>query len=255
MDTVSNLINPHSYSGYSSSNYPGNAPSLANSLSGHIKISDKSSQRMDRVVFSPEAGRIAEEQGRQSVTNSEDTPLSLSKKGTTSELKAEELLEVQKLRQRDTEVKTHEQAHLASAGQYAAGGPSFSYEVGPDGKRYAVGGEVPIDISKESTPGETLVKMQIVARAALAPLNPSAADRRIATRAATISAQARQEIQLEARTPSSSPNQSLPDKEEIEQSPIPDSPLPDGQESPATNSPIASTSRHMVLKAYRAQAN
>ena len=102
---------------------------------------------------------------------------------------------VQQLQKRDREVKTHEMAHLASAGQYARGGPSYSYQLGPDGQLYAIGGEVPIDISKESTPEQTIQKMEIVRSAAMAPAQPSSADRSIAAAAAAMEAQARQEIQ------------------------------------------------------------
>ena len=102
--------------------------------------------------------------------------------------------EIQKLQQRDAEVKAHEQAHLSTAGQYAAGGASFTYTTGPNGKRYATGGEVPIDLSKEKDPQATLMKMTQVRRAALAPANPSAADRNIAARASMIAAEARSEL-------------------------------------------------------------
>jgi hypothetical protein len=102
---------------------------------------------------------------------------------------------VQQLKNRDREVKTHELAHLANAGQYARGGPSYSYQLGPDGQRYAVGGEVPIDISKEKTPEQTIQKMEVVRSAAMAPAQPSSADRSIAAAAAALEAQARQEIQ------------------------------------------------------------
>ena len=44
----------------------------------------------------------------------------------------------------DREERQHEQAHLSAAGGHARGGPSYQYETGPDGKRYAVGGEVSI---------------------------------------------------------------------------------------------------------------
>jgi len=102
---------------------------------------------------------------------------------------------IQQLKAHDREVKTHELAHLASAGQYARGGPSYSYQQGPDGQRYAIGGEVPIDISKEKTPEQTIQKMQVVERAAMAPADPSSADRSIAAAATAMEAQARQEIQ------------------------------------------------------------
>lgn len=108
---------------------------------------------------------------------------------------------VQQLKQRDREVRTHEMAHLASAGQYARGGPTYSYQQGPDGKRYAVGGEVPIDMSKEKTPEETLQKMQAIRRAALAPAEPSPTDRSVAASAAAMESQARRELQTEQTAP------------------------------------------------------
>lgn len=117
-----------------------------------------------------------------------------AKTGVEKLTPAEEQM-VQELQKRDQEVKTHEMAHLASAGQYARGGPSYSYQLGPDGQRYAIGGEVSIDISKEKTPEQTIQKMAIVKSAALAPAQPSSADRSIAAAAAAVEAQARQEIQ------------------------------------------------------------
>lgn len=105
-----------------------------------------------------------------------------------------ELKELRRLKSRDQEVRSHEQAHLSAAGRYAAGGASFSYQKGPDGNKYAVGGEVPIDISPEKTPEETVRKMQVVKKAALAPANPSAADRQIAAQAGMAEARARQEM-------------------------------------------------------------
>jgi hypothetical protein len=112
-------------------------------------------------------------------------------------LDGQETQELQKLKQRDAQVRTHEQAHLAAAGQYSRGGPSFTYQKGPDGVSYAVGGEVGIDISKEKTPEATITKMQTIKRAALAPASPSAADRSIAAHAGIMEAQARQEILLQ----------------------------------------------------------
>lgn len=110
------------------------------------------------------------------------------------QLTAEEQQAVLKLKKRDREVKSHEQAHLATAGQYAAGGPSYSYQTGPDGRRYAIGGEVPIDVGKEKTPEQTIQKMRIVRRAALAPAHPSAADRSIAAAASMKEAEAMREL-------------------------------------------------------------
>ncbi|MBM9537932.1 putative metalloprotease CJM1_0395 family protein [Desulfobulbus alkaliphilus] len=104
---------------------------------------------------------------------------------------------LRELQNRDREVKSHEQAHLAAAGRHARGGPTYTYQQGPDGRRYAVGGEVNIDTSKEKTPEETIDKMQTVRRAAMAPASPSAADRAIAAAATATEAQARQELQAQ----------------------------------------------------------
>lgn len=112
-------------------------------------------------------------------------------------LNQQEQQQLRQLKLRDAEVKAHEQAHLSVAGQYAAGGASFSYETGPDGVKYAVGGEVPIDVGKEESPEATVLKMQTVKRAALAPANPSSTDRMIAAQADQKAAQARQEMMRE----------------------------------------------------------
>jgi len=66
-------------------------------------------------------------------------------------IEAREQLEIQELAARDREVRAHEQAHAAVGGAYA-GAPSYQYETGPDGVRYAIAGQVQIDTSKGSTP-------------------------------------------------------------------------------------------------------
>ena len=109
-------------------------------------------------------------------------------------LTQEDVAKLAQLKARDTEVKAHEQAHLSAAGGHATGGASYTYEKGPDGHSYAVGGEVGIDLSKESDPNATIQKMQTIKRAALAPASPSSTDRQVAAQAAVKEAQARQEI-------------------------------------------------------------
>lgn len=91
--------------------------------------------------------------------------------------------QIEQLVQRDTEVKTHEQAHAAVGGSLTQS-PSYQYEKGPDGRRYAVEGEVSIDVSPVSgDPKATLSKMQKVYAAAMAPVQPSMADIRVAAQA------------------------------------------------------------------------
>jgi len=105
-----------------------------------------------------------------------------------------EQLEIAKLSQRDQEVRAHEQAHAAVGGPYT-GAPSYTYTRGPDGKRYAVAGEVSIDSGPvPNDPEATLRKMEVVLRAALAPAEPSAQDLRVAAQAQVQMSQARVEL-------------------------------------------------------------
>lgn len=103
--------------------------------------------------------------------------------------------ELLQLKNTDREVRAHELAHLSVAGRYATSGASFSYQKGPDGRLYAVSGEVGIDTSKiPGDPRATLLKAQTIMRAALAPANPSAQDRNVAAQASALAQQARIEI-------------------------------------------------------------
>lgn len=109
-------------------------------------------------------------------------------------LTEQEREEVEALKQRDREVRAHEQAHKTAGGPYA-GQPSFDTKRGPDGRLYAVGGEVRIDTSAvPNNPQATLRKMETVKRAALAPSQPSAQDRQVAAEADAKAQKARQEL-------------------------------------------------------------
>lgn len=104
---------------------------------------------------------------------------------------------IAELKARDREVKIHEQAHAAIGGQYASA-PSYEYETGPDGQQYAVGGEVRIDISEiPNDPRATIQKMQQVKAAALAPAEPSGADRSVAAQASRTLMEAQAELTAE----------------------------------------------------------
>lgn len=110
------------------------------------------------------------------------------------ELSAEALALIAKLKARDTQVRQHEQAHLAAAGALATSGATYSYQRGPDGVNYAVGGEVRIDTSAGSTPQDTIARAQAIIAAALAPADPSGADRAVAAQAQQMAAQARAQL-------------------------------------------------------------
>lgn len=128
----------------------------------------------------------------------------------SGQLSDEEKLVIQQLKKTDREVKAHEQAHKNAGGQFA-GSASFSYAVGPDGIRYAVGGEVSIDIAPvEGDPKATIAKMATIAAAALAPAKPSGQDRRVAALAASIRAEAQAELAQQASAELSGTDEAAP---------------------------------------------
>lgn len=108
-----------------------------------------------------------------------------------------ELKEIEQLKSREQEVIAHEQAHAAVGGRYT-GAPSYDYETGPNGVRYAVSGEVSIDTSEiPGDPQATLRKAKQIKAAALAPAEPSAQDLKVAAKADRMAANARAEILAE----------------------------------------------------------
>jgi hypothetical protein len=110
-----------------------------------------------------------------------------SAKSSANDRAVAELEEIQ------NDVIAHEAAHKAAAGRF--GGPvSYTYTTGPDGKRYITGGEVPISTPPTKDPEEALRNASIVARAALAPGDPSGQDIAVAASAAQMAASARSMI-------------------------------------------------------------
>lgn len=97
------------------------------------------------------------------------------------ELTLEQQRQVNELKQIDRAVRAHEQAHIAAGHGVVTSGPNYSFTYGPDGKQYAVGGEVGIDTSPESEPEANIGKGQRVQSAALAPAEPSPQDYRVAS--------------------------------------------------------------------------
>ena len=109
-------------------------------------------------------------------------------------LTEEEQGEVTRLQERDREVRAHESAHASAGGTYT-GSPSFDFVTGPDGQQYAVGGHVDIDVGPiAGDPEATIVKAEVVRRAALAPAQPSGQDRSVAAAAEATKREALQEI-------------------------------------------------------------
>ncbi len=117
--------------------------------------------------------------------------------------------QLQQLIKTDQEVRAHEQAHIAASGGLATSGPNYVYVTGPDGKLYAVGGDVNVDVSPvPNNPDATIQKMDTVIRAALAPAQPSTQDYTVASQAqmAIIQAQEQKTIMERQKSQSNSGN-------------------------------------------------
>ena len=126
-------------------------------------------------------------------TQSGNTGARQTESQNTDPLSNEQQL-LRELSARDREVRQHELSHAAAGGVYA-GAPTFEYQRGPDGRLYAIGGEVSIDTSAvPNDPEATLEKATVILRAALVVAEPSPQDRAVAARAAAMAAEARAEI-------------------------------------------------------------
>ena len=110
------------------------------------------------------------------------------------ELTEEEQKQVEELKARDQEVRTHENAHKTAGGS-VVGNISYQTLTGPDGREYAIGGEAQIDASSVSNnPRATIQKMDMVVRAALAPAEPSSQDYAVARAAQAARLNAQREL-------------------------------------------------------------
>ncbi len=161
---------------------PGNSDSSTYNASGKIADDKTIAQREGSADSDQDDAEQEKQQAAEEVNEQEELQLE------------QELQQIKELKARDTEVRTHEQAHAAVGGQYA-GSPSYEYQRGPDGTNYAVGGEVPIDVGViNGDPQATIDKMQTVRAAALAPAEPSGPDRAIAADATQKIAAAQAEL-------------------------------------------------------------
>ncbi len=114
-------------------------------------------------------------------------------KSSPEELSPDEERLVKDLQARDSEVKAHEAAHQAAGGGMT-GAASYTYQQGPDGKMYAIGGEVSITMSSGSSPQETIANAKQVAAAAMAAGDPSPQDHAVASSARVMQIKAQQQL-------------------------------------------------------------
>ena len=115
------------------------------------------------------------------------------KSDASQELSEDEEKMLGDLQARDTEVRAHEAAHQAAGGGMT-GAASYTYQQGPDGKMYAIGGEVSISIKTGSTPEETIANARQIVAAAMAPGNPSPQDHSVASSAKIMEMKAQQQL-------------------------------------------------------------
>ncbi len=136
----------------------------------------------------PHAEKLQEEQ--------EKKAKEVTQKRSADELSPDEERLIKDLQARDSEVKAHEAAHQA-AGAGMTGAASYTYQQGPDGKMYAIGGEVSISMQTGSTPEETIANARKIVAAAMAPSNPSPQDNAVASSAKVMEMKAEQQLRKE----------------------------------------------------------
>jgi len=120
-------------------------------------------------------------------------------------LTPEQQKQVEELKAIDSEVKSHERAHVAASGGIGASAPTYTYQKGPDGQNYAVAGQVRIKTSGSSTAEETIADAKAMEAAALAPGNPSAQDMKVASNASRIISEAKEEKNSATQEETNSP--------------------------------------------------
>lgn len=135
------------------------------------------------------------------ISDAANPEISSSPEKTTqlsTQLSDAEEAQLAKLQARDRQVRQHEMAHLAVSGGLATSGASYTYQKGPDGVNYAVGGEVSIDTSPGRTPEDTIARARQIQAAALAPADPSGQDRAVAAQAQHMEIEARAQLAAQA---------------------------------------------------------
>lgn len=151
-----------------------------------------------RVAATPSAENSRTSSNNSQANNSQANNTQANTSQTNSsqdrqQLDAEQKM-IRELAARDREVRQHEMAHQMAGGQYT-GGATYTFQRGPDGVMYAVGGQVSIDTS--AVPGDpeaTLQKAQTIERAAMAPADPSPQDLKVAASARAMANEARAEL-------------------------------------------------------------
>jgi hypothetical protein len=180
-----------------------NISAINNSYAGFVQTSVSQTPDPQRTGSEPDKAVQPNDQTDSKTSNnqSEDQTTiqadSAAKDVSSQKLTQAELQFLQELKQTDTKVRSHEMAHIAAGGRYITSGANFTYQRGPDGQNYAVGGEVSIDTSPvPGDPQATIQKMRQVKNAALAPANPSSQDMKVASKASQSASKALSDLMI-----------------------------------------------------------
>jgi hypothetical protein len=180
--------------GSTSSSTGGLSAALIEIQSRVIQDSSRATSKSSAAKSNPTPKTTADESGSSKTSS------------TSTELSSEQQTQVRKLKDRDAEVRAHEQAHIAAGGSLVRGGVHYDYTTGPDNKRYATGGEVSIDTSPvRNDPKATIQKGERGKRAALAPAKPSSQDYAVASSADQMIIAAQMEL-VQTKTAASNDN-------------------------------------------------
>jgi hypothetical protein len=173
---------------------------------GAAKAAQETRLQPDKVTLSPLARqRLRGEEAGPEPVQAEPDPARPgaapgSPPGAGARLTEAQQREVSDLQRRDAQVRQHEMAHQAAGGDLT-GAAAFTYQTGPDGRSYAIGGEVPLAARSGRTPEETIAIARRVRAAALAPSDPSSADLAAAAQAARLEMAAAQQKRQQAGGP------------------------------------------------------
>lgn len=95
---------------------------------------------------------------------------------------------------RDVQVRSHEHTHPVTTGRHASGSISYSYQIAPDGRPYAVGGHLNVDTSANRPRKKQSRRCRQSWPQHLHRWIPSPQDRQVAGRASATLAKARVEM-------------------------------------------------------------
>ncbi len=173
---------------------PGAANQTGEGESFHVTLSGQTPQDVKQPQEAQQAQDGQQEGQPDEAKKSDEAAGPDERKQNGEPLSEEEKQQVEYLKKRDQEVRAHEMAHVSVGGSLVKRGAMYEYESGPDGKRYAVGGDVILDVSEGRTPEETIRKAERVRAAAMAPADPSPQDYKVASQADKMAAEARAQL-------------------------------------------------------------